>query len=66
MASYNYNEFGQIAHDGSDRSAKIELDLMHQWQSLFLQTEDALVHESNRLVSFFLHLHPLFIFSSWL
>lgn len=65
MASYNYNEFGQIAHDGSDRSAKIELDLMHQWQSLFLQTEDALVHESNRLVSYFLRLHPLFIFSIW-
>ncbi|RWR93011.1 hypothetical protein CKAN_02224100 [Cinnamomum micranthum f. kanehirae] len=59
VASYNYSEFGQIAHDGSDRSAKIELDLMHQWQSLFLQTEDALVHESNRLQSDLLKLRNL-------
>lgn len=66
VASYNYNDVGKNTQEGSDKSSKIELDLMHQWRSLFLHTEDALVCESNQLVSYFLHLRPLFILSIWL
>ncbi|XP_077224661.1 uncharacterized protein LOC143857976 [Tasmannia lanceolata] len=54
--SYNNDSIGTIASENTKKSTKLEFDLMHQWRSLFLHTDDALAHEKSQLQS---NLHSL-------
>ncbi|OVA14617.1 hypothetical protein BVC80_1815g11 [Macleaya cordata] len=52
-------DFAKFCQGNSNKSMKLEFDLMNRWRSLFLHTEDILVRESNQLQSSLLTLKDL-------
>ncbi|XP_068641073.1 uncharacterized protein [Aristolochia californica] len=57
--SYTHGNTEKPTEESSKMSKKLESDLMHQWRSLFLRTEDAFVQESKQLKSDLIKLKEL-------
>ncbi|KAL5703937.1 hypothetical protein ACHQM5_022428 [Ranunculus cassubicifolius] len=57
--SCTYGGFGKNVNAISTKPTKLEHDLMGQWRSLFLHTEDVLIRESSQLQSSLLNLKDL-------
>ncbi|XP_068636570.1 uncharacterized protein [Aristolochia californica] len=57
--SYTHGNTEKTMGESSKMSKKLESDLMHQWRSLFLHTEDAFVQESKQLQSDLIKLKEL-------
>ncbi|PIA28837.1 hypothetical protein AQUCO_06600040v1 [Aquilegia coerulea] len=49
--SCSYGGFGKNVQGTSNKPTKLEHDLMSQWRSLFLHTEDVLIRENSQLQS---------------
>ncbi|KAF5191484.1 Dna-directed rna polymerase subunit beta [Thalictrum thalictroides] len=49
--SCSYGGFGKNVQGNSNKPTKLEHDLMSQWRSLFLHTEDVLIRENSQLQS---------------